>query len=274
MTRDSPNAPPSALGRLLGAALVGLFVLPLLALVVSASPGEIATGLADPRFGPALWLSLRTTVTSLAIIVVAGTPLSWWMATSPSRMSRGLGVVLDLPVVIPPAVVGVGLLQAFGRQGLLGPTLEAAGIRVPFTQSAVVLAQVVVAGPFFVQAATTAFRKVEPEAIAVARTLGATPRQAFVRIAIPIAGPGLLAGASLAWARALGEFGATLLFAGNLSGRTQTMPLAIFSALESDLRLAVVFSLFLVGLGAILLLALRLVPRIRRGRVRLPVEAS
>src|SRR5690606_7726448 len=132
------------------------------------------------------------------------------------------------PVVLPPAVVGVALLQAFGHRGLLGPVLDSLSLRVPFTESAVVLAQLVVSAPFFVQAGANAFRKVDADVILVARALGATRSIAFRRVAVPIALPGLIVGASLAWARALGEFGATLLFAGNMTGKTQTMPLAIY----------------------------------------------
>lgn len=264
----SPTGSRPSIGLLLAGVLLGALLLPLGALLVSTSGIDLRAGLADPRLGPALALSLRTTACSLGIVVVTGMPLAWWLATETSRWARTVGILVDVPIVIPPAVVGVALLQTFGRRGLLGPGLAELGLVIPFTEAAVVLAQVVVSAPFFVQAATTAFRKVEPELLAVARTLGASPWQAFVRIAIPIAGPGLLAGASLAWARALGEFGATLLFAGNLPGRTQTMPLAIYAALESDLRVAVVFSLVLVGVGSVALLSLRLLPRVAdRARV-------
>lgn len=258
-----------SLGILLAVVLVGLLLVPLVALLGSPSADDVEAGFTSPLFAPALWLSLRTSLLSVAVIVVTGTPLAWWLATTRSRLARPIGVLVDLPIVVPPAVVGVALLQTFGRSGLFGPVLGSVGISVPFTESAVVLAQVVVAAPFFVQAAANAFRKVDPELLLVARTLGAPRPAAFFRIAVPIALPGLIAGASLAWARALGEFGATLLFAGNLSGQTQTMPLAIFSALESDVGVAVVFSLVLAGMGAALLVGLRVVPaawvRWRRG---------
>jgi molybdate transport system permease protein len=247
---------------LLGFTLVLLLSLPLAALALSASPDDLRTGVASPLFAPALALSLRTTFVSLVVTVLTGTPLAWWLATSSSRTARAVEVVVDLPIVIPPAVIGVALLQTFGRRGLLGPPLDALGVGVPFTERAVLLAQVVVSAPFFVQAAANAFRKVDLDILIVARTLGASPTRAFFRIAIPIARPGLVVGASLAWARALGEFGATLLFAGNLPGRTQTMPLAILSALESDVRVAIVFSLVLAALGTILLIGLRLAPSV------------
>ncbi len=246
-----------ALGSAAGSALVLLLVLPLAALAVSTTPADIAAGLAHPRFLPALSASLRTTAVSLGLIVGLGTPLAWWLATSDSGGARVTEILVELPIVVPPAVVGVALLQTFGRYGLLAAPLAALGWSIPFTPSAVVLAQVVVAAPFFVQAAASAFRKVDPDTLVVARTLGASATGAFLRVALPLSARGLVAGASLAWARALGEFGATLLFAGNLAGRTQTLPLAIYTALESDVRLAVVFSLVLTAVGAGLLVSLR-----------------
>ncbi len=253
-------------GFVLGGVLLSVLALPLAALALSASLQAIERGVSHPLFLPALSLSLRTTLVSLAVTVVTGTPIAWWLAISSSRLTRFVELLVDLPIVIPPAVVGVALLQTFGRHGLLGPALDRAGIQVPFTEKAVLLAQVVVSAPFFVQAASNAFRKIDLDMLIVARTLGASPAAAFLRVAVPIALPGLLVGASLAWARSLGEFGATLLFAGNMTGTTQTMPLAIFTALESDVRLAVVFSLVLAAMGAALLLVLRAVPAMRKAR--------
>ena len=237
-----------------------VLAVPLLALAGASSPGDIAAGARHPLFGPALWLSARTTFISLGVVVLAGTPLAWWMASRPGRGSRIVASLVDLPIVVPPAVMGIALLETFGRTGLLGPTLSAVGIRLPFTTAAVVAAQVVVSAPFFVQAAATAFRRVDDDLLIVARTLGHSPAGAFFRVAVPLALPGIVAGAALAWARALGEFGATLLFAGNLPGTTQTMPLAIYTALESDARVAVALSLVLVGASALLLLPLRTLP--------------
>jgi molybdate transport system permease protein len=247
-------------GFILAAILVLLLTIPLVALATSASASDLRAGVASPLFGTALWLSLRTTLSSLLVIVLTGTPLAWWIATSPRRAARVVEVLVDLPIVIPPAVVGVALLQAYGRRGMLGPVLAGAGLDVPFTERAVVVAQIVVSAPFFVQAAANAFRRVDVDMLIVARSLGASRDAAFFRVAVPIALPGLVVGASLAWARALGEFGATLLFAGNLTGRTQTMPLAILTALESDVRLAVVFSLVLAAMGTLVLVGLRLAP--------------
>lgn len=250
----------------LGASLVALLALPVVALATSTSWDDLRAGLAHPLFTPSLLLSLRTTALSLGLIVATGTPLAWWLARSRAASARAVGVLVELPIVVPPAVIGVALLQAFGRRGLLGPALEPLGLALPFTEAAVVLAQVVVAAPFYVRAAAGALGSVDEDLLLVARSLGASPVGAFLRVAVPAATPGLLAGASLAWARALGEFGATLLFAGNLSGRTQTMPLAIFSALESDVRAAVVLSLVLAAVGTVLLLVLRLVPSLAERR--------
>ena len=157
--------------------------------------------------------------------------------------------------------MGIALLQALGPSGLLGPSLAALGLTLPFTSTAVVLAQVVVSAPFYVQGAATAFRAVDEDLLIVARTLGQSPAGAFLRVAVPIALPGMVTAGALSWARALGEFGATLFFAGNLASATQTMPLAIYTALESDSRTAVALALFLAAASTLLLVPLRMVPR-------------
>lgn len=258
------------IGALPGAALAGallvLLALPMLALALSCSPAEIAAGLRHPLFLPALALSARTTLVSLVIVVATGTPLAWWLAgpAADRRRTRAVELIVDLPIVLPPAVVGVALLQAFGRSGLLGPGLGELGVSLPFTTAAVVVAQVVVSAPFYVQSAANAFGKVEPDLLIVARTLGATRTGAFFRVAVPVALPGLLAGAALSLARSIGEFGATLLFAGNLPGTSQTMPLAIFTTLESDVRAALAISLVLAGVAVLLLFVLRTVPGLLR----------
>jgi molybdate transport system permease protein len=193
----------------------------------------------------------------LALVVTLGTPLSWSLATARGRAARALETVVQLPIVIPPAVAGVALLLAFGRRGLLAGWLYPDGWSVTFTTAAVVMAEVFVSAPFFVQAATSAFRRIDPALIIVARTFGASPLRVFFRIAVPLAAPGLVAGAAMSWARSLGEFGATLMFAGNLEGRTQTLPLAVYTALESDLRAAQALSIVLVVVALVLLLFVR-----------------
>lgn len=247
-------------GRALAGLLLGLLLLPLVALVLASSPASLQQGMAHRLFAPALWLSARTTAVSLVIVVVSGTPLAWWLATARPGRARIVAALVDVPIVIPPAVVGVALLEALGRQGLLGPALASFGITLPFTTAAVVVAQVVVSSPFYVQAATNAFRRVDPDLMAVARTLGASPPAAFVRVALPVAMPGLVGGAALAWARSVGEFGATLLFAGNFPGTTQTMPLAIYTALESDVDAAVAIAVVLAGIALAVLVTLRIGP--------------
>ena len=244
----------------LAAALVALLALPTLSLFVTASPAEIAAGFRHAVAAPALLLSLLSTVVSLMVVVVLGTPLAWWLAQARGAPARAVETLVALPVVIPPAVAGIALLLAFGRRGLLGPALEGVGWSISFTTTAVVVAQVFVSAPFYVQAATAAFRGLDANLLVVARSLGAMPARAFFRVALPLARPGLVAGAAMAWARALGEFGATLMFAGNLQGKTQTLPLAIYTALESDLRAAQALSVLLVVVAFGLLLLLRARP--------------
>ena len=173
------------LGVILAAGLVGLLLVPFLGLATSVSHEDVRVSVQHPLFWTAVGVSLRTTTISLLLIVVSGTPLAWWLATSSSPVSRAVALLVELPIVVPPAVVGVALLETFGRRGLFGPWLEAAGVTLPFTAYAVIVAQVVVSTPFYVQAATSAFRKVEPDMMIVARTLGASPVGAFFRIANP-----------------------------------------------------------------------------------------
>ena len=179
--------------------------------------------------GPAVRLTLATTMASLALVIGCGTPLAWVLARRRGRVWRMVETVVQLPVVLPPAVAGVALLLAFGRRGLLGPGLASLGIGLPFTRAAVILAETFVAAPFYVQAAIAAFRRLDPDLVLVARTLGASRPRVFFTVAVPISKAALAGGAAMSWARALGEFGATLMFAGNLSGRTQTLPLAIYT---------------------------------------------
>lgn len=235
--------------------------LPIVALVLASTPADLAAGARHPLFLPALALSARTTAVSILVIAVAGTPLAWWLARGTGRLKRAAEVLIDLPIVLPPAVMGIALLQALGPSGLLGPPLAALGLTLPFTSIAVVLAQVAVSAPFYIQGAATAFRAVDEDLLIVARTLGQSQAGAFLRVAVPIALPGMVTAGALSWARALGEFGATLFFAGNLASATQTMPLAIYTALESDSRTAVALALFLAAASTLLLVPLRMVPR-------------
>jgi len=246
-----------ALLTALGAVLLLFLALPLAALVLGSSPSALGAGLREPAVRSALSLSLWTTLVSLLVVVLLGTPLAWGLARGQGGLNGALETLVQLPIVVPPAVTGVAMLLAFGRQGLLSGVLYPEGASIAFTTLAVIFAQVFVSAPFYVQAAVSAFRRIEPELLVVARSLGASPARLLLRVAIPIAAPGLLAGAVMSWARALGEFGATLMFAGNLPGVTQTLPLAIYTALESDVRIAQTLSIILVVVALGLLLLVR-----------------
>jgi molybdate transport system permease protein len=254
-----------ALGSL-SAALVLFLLLPIAGIFSGTSLADVKGGVMHPLVVPALELSLVTTMVSLLLVIVLGTPLAWVIASAHGRLARLLESSLKLPIVLPPAVAGLGLLLAFGREGLLGNVLHHQGIHVPFTMLAVVLAQVFVSAPFFVEAAVSAFRRLDPSLLVIARTLGASPARVLFRVALPLAAPGLVSGAALSWARALGEFGATLMFAGSLGGRTQTLPLAIYAALETDLRAARALSLVLVAIAFALLVAVRATEPAQHGR--------
>ncbi len=237
--------------------LATLLVVPFIALLIDGGPLAILRGFQCSLTLPALWLSLETTVISLVFVVLGGTPLAWWLAGSKWRSAKWLETLLQLPVVIPPAVGGIALLLAFGRRGIFGPWLERVGFAPTFNTIAVVMAQIFVSAPFYLHAATLAFGRLDQDLLAVGRSLGASPPRLFFRVALPLAQPALIGGAAMSWARALGEFGATLMFAGNMTGKTQTLPLAIYTALEIDLRTAQALSLLLVVFAFGLLLALR-----------------
>jgi molybdate transport system permease protein len=258
-----------ALAWEIGAALAAatLFILlglPLLSLLIRVAPGELLHRLGTPVVQQALRLSLLTSVLATLIVVALGLPAAYLLATKQFRGKRMLEVLVDLPMVLPPTVAGVGLLLAFGRAGLAGRALASFGVSVPFTTLAVVLAEMFVAAPFFVSATVAGLREVESRYVDAAATLRAHPSYAFRHVVLPLALPSVLAGAAMTWARALGEFGATIMFAGNLPGKTQTLPLAVYMALETDLQAAVVLSVILLVLSFTLLLALRLAPWGRR----------
>ena len=206
----------------------------------------------------ALRLSLVTATTATAISLVLGIPLAWVLARVRMPGVTVLRALVTLPLVLPPVVGGVALLMAFGRRGLLGQHLyEWTGLSLPFTTAAVVLAETFVAMPFLVVTVEGAFRTADQELDEAAATLGATRMTVFRRVTLPLVGPSVAAGAVLAWARALGEFGATITFAGNFPGRTQTMPLSVYLALESDPDAAIALSLVLLVVSLATLLLLR-----------------
>lgn len=247
-----------ALAWAAGALLLSLLALPLAALLVRTGPGALLAGLQSPLVLPALRVSLASSLVTVALVVLLGTPTAFWMSRAEGRTRRLVELLVQLPVVLPPSLAGLAMLLAFGRRGVFGAALERLGVQVAFTPVAVVLAEVFVAAPFFLLVASAAFRAVDERLLQVARTLGCTAEQAFVRVALPLALRGLLSGAALAWARALGEFGATLMFAGNLPGHTQTLPLAIYTALESDVEAAQALSVLLLLFAVAMLLLVRL----------------
>ncbi len=248
------------------AALLALFLaLPVVALAVRASPSAIAARLADPAVREALLLSLRTTALACAIVVTLGLPAAYVLATREFPGKAWVESLLELPMVLPPTVAGFALLVAFGRAGLVGHTLSALGIQLPFTTAAVVVAQAFMAAPYFVAPARAGFESVDPRLVEAAATLRAGEATRFARVLVPLAFPSLFAGLALAAARALGEFGATITFAGNLGGVTRTMPLAVYVALQSDLDTALVLALLLLAASLALLFGLRLLRHRRTG---------
>lgn len=208
----------------------------------------------------AIGLSLATSITAMVLVVALGTPIAWVLARSRSRFARIADAVIDLPILLPPAVAGIALLTAFGRMGTLGGWLDSRGVQIGFTSAAVVLAQVFVSAPFFIRSARAGFVRVHPEVEESAAGLGAPPFTVFFRISLPLARNSIVAGLVIAWARALGEFGATIMFAGSRRGVTQTMPLAIYERYGSgDLPAAVVMSVVLLVISMVFLVAVRLV---------------
>jgi molybdate transport system permease protein len=240
--------------------------LPIAAIFVDVGPGDLLASLDDEESLDALRISLIATASALAIIVVFGTPAAWLLATRSFRGRELATTLVELPLVLPPAAAGIGLLAAFGPEGLLGPALEDAGVDLVFETAGVIVALVFVASPFYVRTAQAAFESLDPVLLDASRTLGASEARTFARVALPGAFPQLVAGAALAWGRALGEFGATLVFAGSLQGVTQTAPLAIFARFSTDFPGALALSAVLVALSAATLLGVKVVLRSGVGR--------
>jgi molybdate transport system permease protein len=267
VARPAPAPPrrrPGALripGALLLPAALGLtfLVLPLAGLVVRAPWGTLPRRLTAPGVLTALRLSLETASLATVVCVALGVPLAWLLARVPFPGRRIVRALVTVPLVLPPVVGGVALLLAFGRNGLVGAWVDRTfGVTLPFTTAAVVLAEAFVAMPFLVIAVEGALRGADPRYEEAAATLGAGRWTTFRRITLPLVAPGIAAGAVLCWARALGEFGATITFAGNYPGSTQTMPLAVYLSLEQgDLDAAMVLSLILLGVSVAILASLR-----------------
>jgi molybdate transport system permease protein len=243
------------------AVLLAFLALPLVSTLVYTNPGTLLSQLHSQVAYQAVVLSLETSLSALAVTVVLGTPVAYWLAKNEFPGKAVIEIGLQLTIVMPPAVAGVGLLLVFGKTGMFGHLLTRLGIGIPFTTSAVVLAQVFTASAFYVSAASQAFAAVDDHLIAASRTLGVSPWRTFLRVTVPLAVPGIMVGATLGWARALGEFGATLIFAGNLPGTTQTLPLAIYTALQANLTTAVAISVLLLVVAAVLLVLAKLAER-------------
>ena len=249
--RISPPAPPpkaklSGVWRALSLPMLVFLSLPIIALFLRTSPASLIDNLREPDVLLAIGISLVTTLISTLIIILGGTPLAYSQARGQFRFSRAVDTLVDLPLVLPPAVAGVALLMAFGRRGILGGLLSDLGIHIAFTPLAVILAQVFVAAPFYIKSATVGFKNIDQELQQSAAVDGASSPQIFRFLTLPLSWSALLGGSVMSWARALGEFGATIIFAGNFPGRTQTMPLAIYIGFELDLNIALTLSVILI----------------------------
>jgi molybdate transport system permease protein len=245
-------------GTLVLAALLGaLLALPLAGIVLRVSPSSLWHQLAEPGVRQALRLSVETSLAATVCCIVLGLPMAALLATREFPGKRAVEVLMDLPMVIPPTVAGFALLMAFGRAGLLGKAFSALGITLPFTTAGVVVAQVFMSVPFLVGAARAGFAAVEPQYLDAAATLRAGEVYGFLRIRLPLAMPSVIAGIGMCWARALGEFGATITFAGNMAGRTRTVPLDVYLLLQENLDSAATLSLILVVMAAVLLAGMR-----------------
>ena len=249
---------PALLVLCLAVALTFL-TLPVVAIFVDSSPGGLIASLGEPGALDALWLSLKCTAASIAIILLVGTPAAYLLATRAFRGKAMVVTLIELPLVLPPAVAGIALLASLGPSGILGGTLDAAGIELSFATAGVVVALTFVASPFYVRQAMAAFAAVDRTLLDASRTLGAPEARGFLRVMIPVALPGLAAGTALALGRALGEFGATLMFAGSFRGITQTVPLAIYDRFSTDFDSALALSAVLVAVSAAILLSVKLV---------------
>ena len=243
--------------------LLLFLLLPCIALIVRVSPSGVLSNLANTQVGEAILLSGTTTIITTLVTIVAGTPVAYLLARRKFPGRAILDTLIDLPVVLPPSVAGIALLMAFGRRGLLGEYLGSLGISIPFTQAAVILAQLFVSSPLYIKSAQAGFAGVDREYEQAAAIDGASRWRIFRAVTLPLSLTALAGGAIMAWARALGEFGATIIFAGNFPGRTQTMPLAIYIGFEIDLNVALTLALILLVVSFIVLAVVKGVLRRR-----------
>jgi molybdate transport system permease protein len=241
------------------AILLVFLTLPIVAIFTHTGPGELIDALGQKSAREALRLSIETSAIAMLLIVAIGTPAAYLLARHDFRGRSAVLTLIELPLIVPPAVAGLALLATFGPGGLLGSALSDAGIELVFETAGVVVALAFVASPFYVRAAVASFASVPPSMIEASEQLGARPLRTLVSVAIPSARPGLVAGFSLALGRALGEFGATLMFAGSFPGTTQTAPLAIFAEFNTDFTGALALAAILIAVAGALLLAVKLV---------------
>ncbi|HEX3272347.1 MAG TPA: ABC transporter permease [Ktedonobacterales bacterium] len=257
------RAPRGLLLWLASLPMLLFYLLPLLALLLRVSPTDLLGNLVDQQVAQAIQVSMTTTGAATGITLVFGAPLAYLLARRRFRGRAVLDTLIDLPMLLPPSVAGIALLVAFGRRGLVGQSLADAGIQIAFTQIAVIMAQVFVASPFFVKSAISAFAAIDRELEQAAAVDGAAPLGVFWRITLPLSASALFGGIVMTWARALGEFGATIIFAGNFPGRTQTMPLAIYIGFEIDLNVALTLSAILLAIAFAVLLVVKAILRQR-----------
>jgi molybdate transport system permease protein len=255
--------------KLLALPLLLFIAIPLLALFLRTSFSDFFATLNQTQVIQAVSLSFVSSISATAVTLAFGTPVAYLLAQRRFRFHRIVDTIIDLPTVLPPSVAGVALLMAFGRRGLFGPWLSTVGINIPFTFGAVILAQTFVAAPFYVKAAAIGFAGIDSELKQAAALDGANRWQIFRYVTLPLSWMALLSGSVMTWARALGEFGATILFAGNFQGKTQTMPLAIYVGFETDLNVALTLSIILVCFS---FLTLMIVKRILHHKLEVDLD--
>ncbi|MDD1686557.1 ABC transporter permease [Methanoregula sp.] len=260
---------PEKYRRILSYSAAGLLILlvtlylalPVVALFFRTTPELFLSSLSDPLVISALWLSMTTSVISLVIVLLVGTPFAYVHARTTYPGKVVVDTLIDLPLVLPPAVAGFALLVLYGRMGLIGRYFNMMGISIAFTTLAVIMAQIFVASPFYLRQAKSLFEQFDQSYEYTARTLGASRTRTFLTITLPLTAGGLISGAVMTFGRALGEFGATIMFAGNLPGVTQTMPLAVYVGMESNFNLGLTISILLVIISFIIMITVRLVTR-------------
>jgi molybdate transport system permease protein len=231
---------------LLSLPLLLFIAIPLLSLLARTTPADLLNNLNESQVAQAISLSLGSSVITTLVTLVAGTPVAYLLSRQRFKLYRVIDTLVDLPTVLPPSVAGVALLLAFGRKGLFGPVFAGLGINIPFTMVAVIMAQTFIAAPLYIKAASIGFSTIDPELLQAAALDGANRWQIFRYVVLPLSWMALVSGSVMTWARALGEFGATIIFAGNFPGRTQTMPLAIYIGFELDLNVALTLSTILI----------------------------